>query len=72
VLLLVLSITTFVVVRVNPKVGLFYFDDSYRPIPLSQQYIGVKVKDAVVAKAVMNRICFEKVIFLDSGDNIVF
>jgi hypothetical protein len=47
--------------RVNPKVGLFYFDDRYRPIPLSQQYIGVKGKDPINTKLLMNQICFEKV-----------
>ena len=26
--------------RVNPKTGLFYFDNSFRPVPLEQQFIG--------------------------------
>ena len=26
--------------RVNPEKGLFYFDNSFRPVPLQQQYIG--------------------------------
>jgi len=33
--------------RVNPETGLFYFDGSYRPVPLSQQYIGVKIEDPI-------------------------
>nr|CCA21900.1 premRNAsplicing helicase BRR2 putative [Albugo laibachii Nc14] len=41
--------------------GLFFFDSSYRPVPLQQQYIGVMEKKAIKRFALMNRICFEKV-----------
>ena len=27
--------------RVNPDKGLFFFDNSYRPCPLNQQYVGI-------------------------------
>ena len=30
--------------RVNPDKGLFYFDNSFRPVPLQQQYIGITEK----------------------------
>ena len=30
--------------RVSPDKGLFYFDNSYRPVPLLQQYIGITEK----------------------------
>lgn len=30
--------------NVNPKKGLFYFDSSFRPVPLEQYYVGVKGK----------------------------
>lgn len=30
--------------RVNPNKGLYYFDNSFRPVPLEQQYIGVTEK----------------------------
>lgn len=30
--------------RVNPMSGLFFFDDSFRPVPLEQQFIGVRGK----------------------------
>ena len=33
--------------RVNKKTGLFYFDNSYRPVPLEQQFIGITEKKAV-------------------------
>jgi pre-mRNA-splicing helicase BRR2 len=29
--------------RVKPEKGLFFFDNSYRPVPLQQQYVGVSV-----------------------------
>lgn len=48
--------------KVNPKKGLFYFDNSYRPVPLQQQYIGVTEKKAIKRFQLMNEICYEKVI----------
>ncbi|KAL7750398.1 Pre-mRNA-splicing helicase BRR2 [Sorochytrium milnesiophthora] len=47
--------------RVNPKTGLFYFDNSYRPCPLQQQYIGVTEKKALKRFQVMNDVTYEKV-----------
>lgn len=46
--------------RVNPYKGMFFFDDSFRPIPLTQQFIGIKGKKHGAVAADMNRICFEK------------
>ena len=33
--------------RVNPTKGLYFFDNSFRPVPLEQQYIGVTEKKPV-------------------------
>lgn len=33
--------------RVNPAKGLYFFDNSFRPVPLEQQYIGVTEKKPV-------------------------
>ena len=33
--------------RVNPAKGLFFFDNSFRPVPLEQQYIGVTEKKPI-------------------------
>lgn len=41
--------------------GLFYFDNSYRPVPLAQQYIGITVKKPLQRFQLMNEICYEKV-----------
>ena len=41
--------------------GLFCFDNSYRPVPLEQQYIGVTEKKALKRFQLMNDICYEKV-----------
>ncbi|KIR59260.1 RNA helicase [Cryptococcus bacillisporus CA1873] len=48
--------------RVNRHQGLFYFDASFRPIPLEQHFIGVsgKPRSAVSARN-MDRVVFEKV-----------
>ena len=47
--------------RVNPEKGLHVFDNSYRPCPLQQQYIGVTVKKPLQRMQLMNEICYEKV-----------
>ena len=48
--------------RVDPPKGLFVFDNSFRPCPLQQQYIGVSVKKALQRFQLMNEICYEKVL----------
>ncbi|CAN0921129.1 DExH-box ATP-dependent RNA helicase DExH12 [Linum grandiflorum] len=47
--------------RVNVGKGLFHFDNSYRPVPLAQQYIGVSVKKPLQRFQLMNDLCYEKV-----------
>ncbi|KAL8139875.1 hypothetical protein V2J09_005896 [Rumex salicifolius] len=47
--------------RVDLKKGLFYFDNSYRPCPLAQQFIGISVKKPLQRFQLMNEICYEKV-----------
>ncbi|PAA72657.1 hypothetical protein BOX15_Mlig007168g1 [Macrostomum lignano] len=48
--------------RVNVKTGLHFFDSTYRPVPLEQQYIGVTEKKAIKRFAVMNQVVYDKVI----------
>ncbi|EIW74460.1 Sec63-domain-containing protein [Coniophora puteana RWD-64-598 SS2] len=48
--------------RVDPAKGLFYFDASFRPCPLQQQFIGVTEKKAIKRYQVMNEVCYEKVL----------
>ena len=47
--------------RVKHDVGLFYFDNSFRPCPLAQQYIGVRTKKPLQRFKLMNEICYAKV-----------
>jgi len=54
------DVSTFL--RVNPEKGLFFFDSSYRPVPLQQQYIGITEKKALKRFQLMNEICYEKVL----------
>lgn len=51
-----------VFLRVDLKKGLFHFDNSYRPVPLAQQYIGITVKKPLQRFQLMNDVCYEKVI----------
>lgn len=46
--------------RVRPS-GKFFFDNSFRPVPLEQQYIGITEKKALKRYQVMNEIVYEKV-----------
>ena len=48
--------------RVNPGTGLHYFDNSFRPVPLEQIYVGVQEKKAIKRLMLMNEICYEKVV----------
>ncbi|XP_042508721.1 DExH-box ATP-dependent RNA helicase DExH12-like [Macadamia integrifolia] len=47
--------------RVDREKGLFHFDNSYRPCPLAQQYIGITVKKPLQRFQLMNDVCYEKV-----------
>lgn len=49
--------------RVNPMAGLFFFDSSFRPVPLEQQFIAVKGKaGSKQASDNIERIAYEKLI----------
>ncbi|GAV70037.1 DEAD domain-containing protein/Helicase_C domain-containing protein/Sec63 domain-containing protein [Cephalotus follicularis] len=48
--------------RVNPEAGLFFFDSSYRPVPLAQQYIGISEPNFTARNELLNEICYKKVI----------
>ena len=48
---------------VNTDTGLFYFDASYRPVPLEMQFVGVTEKNLFAQKGIMDEVCYEKVSF---------
>ena len=43
--------------RVDPSKGLFFFDNSFRPVPLEQSYIGVTEKKAIKRFQVSIEVC---------------
>lgn len=51
-----------VFLRVNVARDLFYFDSSYRPVPLETCFIGVMGQNINKVKASMNEICYKKVL----------
>lgn len=51
-----------VFLRVKPDKGLFHFDNTYRPCPLAQQYIGVNIKKPLQRFQLMNELCYQKVL----------
>eukprot|EP00798_Chlamydomonas_sp_ICE-L_P019205 gene19205-25823_t len=48
--------------RIQKDKGLFHFDNTYRPCPLAQQYIGITVKKPLQRFQLMNEITYQKVL----------
>ncbi len=48
--------------RVQKDKGMFHFDNTYRPCPLAQQYIGITVKKPLQRFQLMNEITYQKVL----------
>jgi pre-mRNA-splicing helicase BRR2 len=46
--------------RVNNEKGLFFFDHTFRPIPLQMQYIGISERNAFKRFQLQNELCYEK------------
>lgn len=44
------------------KENLYYFDNSYRPVPLEQEYIGITEKKALKRYQAMNEIVYDKIL----------
>ncbi|PJF17760.1 hypothetical protein PSACC_02423 [Paramicrosporidium saccamoebae] len=47
--------------RVDVKKNIFYFDSSFRPCPLEQQFVGITEKRPLQRNQMMNEIAYEKV-----------
>lgn len=59
--------------RVNPEVGLFYFDLRYRSVPLTQTFIGIKSTKQIQANIDTDETCLLKVVeFLRAGHQVSF
>lgn len=48
--------------RVDESKGLFFFDASYRPCPLAQQFIGITEKNSFKKTIAMNEACYDKIL----------
>lgn len=48
--------------RVDPDSGLFFFDSTFRPVPLEQIFVGITEKKAIKRMMFMNEVCYEKVV----------
>lgn len=46
--------------RVKKDKGLFFFDHSYRPVPLQMQYVGITERNAFKRFQLQNEICYDK------------
>ncbi|KAF7323081.1 hypothetical protein HMN09_00088200 [Mycena chlorophos] len=57
--------------RVDESKGLFYFDSTYRPCGLQQQFIGVTEKKAIKRYQITNEVCYEKVLDYAGKDQVL-
>jgi antiviral helicase SLH1 len=59
--------------KVNRYAGLFYFDSSFRPVPLEQHFIGVKGKAGTkTSRENLDNVSFEKVkLMLEAGHQVM-
>lgn len=57
--------------RVNPEKGLYFFDHSYRPVPLQQQFLGITERNAFKRFQLQNEICYDKCLIQRKASNQV-
>ena len=57
--------------RVTPKEGLFYFDQSFRPVPLEQLFCGVTEKKGVRKMMMINEVLYSKVMERVSNNQMI-
>lgn len=55
--------------RVKPDKGLFFFDHSYRPVPLQMQYIGITERNAFKRFTLQNEVCYDKAVIQRKNGN---
>ena len=53
--------------RVNPFLGLFFFDSRFRPVPLGMTFVGVKTLNRIQRLADMNEVCPQNILSCQSG-----
>ena len=58
--------------RVNLDKGLFFFDNSFRPVPLEQQYVGVTEKKAIKRFQVLTCLLFYSILYHTNNTNKCF
>ena len=51
-----------VFLHVSPQKGIFYFDSTFRPCPLKQEFIGITEKKAIKRVQTMNEVAYSKVL----------
>lgn len=56
-----IDVATFL--RVNPYEGLFYFDNRFRPVPLTQTFVGVRALDSHNQSKIMDKLTYDKVLY---------
>jgi activating signal cointegrator complex subunit 3 len=65
-----IDVATFL--KVNPYVGLFFFDGRFRPVPLAQTFIGIKQVNQMRQRQDMDEVCYEKVVeFMRAGHQVM-
>ena len=66
-----IDVSTFL--KVNPSTGLFSFDGSYRPLPLTQEFLALPGgRNVAVQKEQLARVCYERALkSIDQGHQVM-
>ena len=65
-----IDVATFL--RVNPQVGLFFFDGRFRPVPLATTFIGIKNDKYPQCEMDMDETCYDRVVdFVRKGKQVM-
>ena len=58
-------------IRIVSRLGLFYFDGRFRPVPLATTFVGVKALNSMAQMTDMNNICYDKAVdFVKKGHQV--
>ena len=58
--------------RVNPYSGMFFFDGSFRPVPLTQSFVGIKGRNPRTTRESTTLICYQKAVeFIRQGHQVM-
>ena len=59
------------ILREKMESGLYFFDGSFRPVPLQQEYIGISEKKLLKQLKLSNEITYEKIVSQENQNQVL-